>query len=223
MLKRLLFALLLVMPTRASAQDLAAYDYENLTFRGVGFDYGYIWPSRVDPTSMYTLRVDLGFLGPAVRITPSISYWSSSLRPSELERLADRLELLPPLRADSIDLRAEDFGEVLWSDLGVALDAHIVWTVPFNIITFVGAGASLHALNGRGVSIDDTFIESLLDSTAAGIALMAGAEVQPLPRLRLYGEARYTVVSDVRYPALRIGAALMLPPRTAAGTPEGSR
>src|SRR5687767_7958962 len=139
MVKRLLLALLLVIPTRASAQDLAAYDYENLMFRGVGFDYGYIWPSKVEPTSMYTLRVDLGFLGPAVRITPSISYWSSSLRPSELERLADRLELLPPLRADTIDLTAEDFGEVLWSDLGLAVDAHIVWTVPFNIITFVGA------------------------------------------------------------------------------------
>jgi hypothetical protein len=221
MMKRLLLALLLVLPGRVAAQDLAAYDYENLTFRGIGFDYGYIWPSKVEPTSMYTLRVDLGFLGPAVRLAPSISYWTSKLRSSELERLADRLELLPPLRADSIELSADDFGEVLWSDLGLALDAHIVWTVPFDIITFVGAGASLHALNGRGVSIDDTFIEGLLDSTAAGIALMAGAEVQPMPGVRLYGEARYTVVSDVRYPALRIGAALMLPPR--AATPEGGR
>jgi hypothetical protein len=223
MMKRLLFTLLLLLPTRAAAQDLANYDYENLTFRGIGFDVGYIWPSRVEPTSMYTLRLDLGFLGPALRLSPSISYWSSSLRPSELELLADRLEQLAPLRNDSVDLTAADFGEILWSDLGLALDAHIVWTAPLNIITFVGAGASVHALNGRGVSIDDTFVESLLDSTAAGIALMAGAEFQPLPRLRLYGEARYTVVSDVRYPALRIGAALMLPPRATAGTPGGSR
>jgi hypothetical protein len=82
------------------------------------------------------------------------------------------------------------------------------------VSTFVGAGAALHTLNGRGQAIDDTFIEDLLDSTTAGGAVMAGAEVQPIPRLRLYGEVRYSITSDVRYPGIRFGAALMLPPRS---------
>jgi hypothetical protein len=29
------------------AQELADFDYENLAFRGLGFEVGYVWPSRV--------------------------------------------------------------------------------------------------------------------------------------------------------------------------------
>lgn len=200
--------------TTAHAQDLADYDYENLTFRGIGFDYGYIWPGKVEPAPMYSVRLDLGFLGPAVRISPSISYWSSAFRTRELDLLADRLSELPALRDRGIDLTADDIGSVDWSDLVLALDAHVVFTAPYQIITFVGAGVGLHALNGRGSAVENTFVEDLLDSTSAGAALMAGAEFQPIERLRIYGEARYTVVTDVRYPGVRIGASLMLPPRT---------
>jgi hypothetical protein len=204
---------LLLAAIPVQAQSLADYDYENLTFRGIGFDIGYIWPDKVAPTSQISLRLDLGFLGPAVRITPTLSFWSSHLRGRELERMADRLSSLPALREQGVVLTANDLGRVDWSDLSLGVDANIVWTAPLDIITFVGAGAGLHALNGRGELIDDTFIEDLLDSTTAGIALLAGVELQPVERLRLYGEARYTLVSKIRYPGLRIGAALMLPPR----------
>jgi hypothetical protein len=74
-----------------------------------------------------------------------------------------------------------------------------------------GRNVGLHALNGRGDAIADTFIEDLLDSTAAGLALLGGAEYELAPRLRVYGELRYTLLSDVRYPGIRLGAALMLP------------
>ena len=58
-------------------------------------------------------------------------------------------------------------------------------------------------------------MEDLLDSTTPGFALMAGVENQPLARLRIFGEARYTMLSDVHYPELKIGAALMWPARAA--------
>lgn len=208
--------------TAAHAQDLADYDYENLTFRGIGFDYGYIWPGRVEPAAMYSVRLDLGFLGPAVRIAPGLSYWSSQMRLRELDLLAERIMLLPPLRNAGIELTAQDLGTVHWSDLVLSLDAHIVFTAPYNIITFVGGGVGLHTLNGRGTTIDDTFVEDLLDSTSAGVALLAGAEIQPIQRLRIYTEARYTIVSDLRYPAVRIGLSLMLPPRVEE-TVQGGR
>jgi opacity protein-like surface antigen len=214
---------LLAVPLAAQAQELADYDYENLTFRGVGFDYGYIWPTRVEPTSLYSVRLDLGFLGPAVRLSPSISYWSSEFSVDELERLAERLSNLPPLQEQNVTITAADLGTVEWSDLTLSIDAQAVFTAPLGIITFVGVGGSVHALNGRGDAIADTFVEDLLDSTTAGLAVMAGAEYQPVPRLRLYGEARYTLVSDVRYPGVRLGAALMLPERAAATTSGGGR
>lgn len=218
-LLRLLPACTLLLSSSAlHAQELADYDYENLTFRGIGFDYGYIWPTKVSPTAMYSLRLDLGFLGPAVRLVPSISYWSSEFRRSELDHLADRLNTLPPLREQGVVITADDLGTVEWSDLTMSLDAHVVWTAPLSIISYVGMGGSIHALNGRGDAIADTFVEDLLDSTTAGIAILGGVELQPLPRLRVYGEARYTLVSDVRYPGIRVGAALMLPPRTVPST-----
>jgi hypothetical protein len=46
---------------------------------------------------------------------------------------------------------------------------------------------------------------------------MGGAEYEVGSRLRVYGELRYTLLSDVRYPGIRLGAALMLP-NARAGT-----
>lgn len=218
-MKRTLFiALALAAHTPAAAQTLADYDYDNLSFRGAGFDVGYVWPTKVNATEAYSLRFDLGFLGPAVRIVPSITYWRSELKRSELERFAERLEQLPTLSEQNVTIDPDDFGAVKWSDVSLAIDAQMVWTAPFDIYTYVGAGVGLHVLRGTGGAIEETFVEDLLDATTAGVALSAGLEYEPVRPLRLYGEARYTAVTDVSYPGIRLGAALMLPsaPTTAA-------
>lgn len=214
--KLLVTMLLVCAPATAGAQTLADYDYENLAFRGIGADYGYIWPSKVAATPTYTIRLDLGFLGPGVRIAPHLSYWNSDMRASELDRLADQINRLPPLQQQGVSLTADDLGNITWSDLSIGIDTHLMWTTPVGLLTYVGIGAAIHALNGHGDFIENTFVEDLLDSTSAGVAVMAGLEYQLAPRLRLYGEARYTLVTDIRYPGLRAGASLMLPPRTPA-------
>lgn len=218
--KLLLTMLLLCAPASAGAQTLADYDYTNLAFRGIGFDYGVIWPSKVASTPTYTIRLDLGFLGPGVRIAPSVSYWSSDMRTTELDRLADQINRLPPLIQEGVTITAAQLGNITWSDLALGLDAHLLWTTPIGLLTYVGAGAAIHALNGHGEFIESTFVEDLLDSTSAGVAVMAGMEFQMAPRLRLYGEARYTLVTDIRYPGVRLGASLMLPPR--ASSPQSN-
>lgn len=217
---KILFVMLMACApavSTAGAQTLADYDYDNLAFRGIGFDYGYIWPSKVTAAPTYTIRLDLGFLGPGIRVAPSISYWSSEMRATELDRLAGQINRLPILIAEGVEVTAEDLGEITWSDLTVGLDVHMLWTTPIGLMTYVGAGAAIHALNGHGDFVENTFVEDLLDSTGGGVAVMAGLEYQVVPRLRLYGEARYTLVTDIRYPGLRAGASLMLPPRDAAG------
>jgi opacity protein-like surface antigen len=201
----------------AQAQTIADYDYANLTFRGVGFDYGYIWPTKVQSTSTYSLRLDLGYLGPGVRIAPSISYWSSHFERSELERLANRLNDIPGVVVD-----ADDLGSISWRDISLSVDAQLVWTVPFRAFTYIGAGAGLHVLNGSGAAFENTFVEDLLDSTSGAVAAMIGLEFQPIEYLRLYGEGRYTLMSDVRYPGFRVGAAFMLP-QPAAAQARGGR
>lgn len=210
--KTLAVALILLGSAQASAQTLADYDYENLSFRGLGLDYGIIWPSKVESTAAYSLRLDLGFLGPGVRVIPSVTYWSSRFSTAELTRLATQINNVPALKAQGATVSATDLGQVKWSDLAVSVDAHVLWTTPIGVYTYLGAGVGVHILNGQGTFIQNTFVEDLLDSTAAGVAIMGGLEAQLWPRLRVYGEARYTVASDIRYPGVRFGAALMLPP-----------
>lgn len=199
---------------QAQAQSLADYDYANLSFRGIGVDVGYIWPTKVESTPSYNLRLDLGFLGPGIRIAPVISYWSSKMRDSEIQRFADQLNRLEALRDRGVVIDASELGQIDWSDLSLSVDAHVVWTTPVALITYLGVGAGVHALNGRGDAIAGTFVEDLLDSTTAAGAIMAGVEGEVFPSLRIYGEARYTLMSDVRYPGVRAGLAFMLP-RTA--------
>jgi opacity protein-like surface antigen len=207
--------LLSAFQVRASAQSLADYDYANLSFRGAGLDYGFIWPSKVEATSLFSLRLDLGYLGPGVRISPSVSYWSSTFKQGELARLAEQLNRLPALQERDVMIEPGELGTIELSDLSFSVDAHLVWTTPVRVITYLGAGVALHVLNGSGTAVGGTFVEDLLDSTPAGVAAMAGAELQPFRRFRLYAETRYNLLSDVRYPGLRVGGAFMLPQRVA--------
>ena len=68
-------------------------------------------------------------------------------------------------------------------------------------------------MNAQGEDIDDTFIEDLFDSVLPGITALAGLEYALVDRVRVYGEAHFTIVSDILSPGLRVGAAIMLPTR----------
>lgn len=215
MIRHLTLALLAVAATAGAlgAQTLADYDYEHLSFRGVSLDYGYIWPNKVEPASRFGARFDLGFLGPGVRITPSITYWDSRMKRTELGRLASRLSRLPALREQGVLIRDTDLGEIRWSDLSVNLDGQFAWDTDFGLMTYLGAGVGIHKLNGKGAAIEGTFIEDLLDAVTAGASVLGGVEYEPIGRLRVYGEAGYTVLSYLHYPSLKIGAAYMFTPR----------
>lgn len=188
----------------ATSQTLADYDYEYLSFRGIGAGVGYIWPNKVEPTPVFSVRLDLGYLGPGVRIIPSISYWQSQFDDKEINDLATRLNQQP-----GASVTPESLGPIEWSDLSFSVDGHFVWNTPLNIMTFLGAGFGFHALNGQGAAIDDTLVEDLLDVISAGASGIGGFEVQPTRRFRVYAEARYTAMSSIQYLAARGGIQLM--------------
>jgi hypothetical protein len=183
---------------------LADYDYVNLEFRGIGLDLGYMWADKVRDTQLYSLRVDLGYLGPGVRISPSISYWRSEFTREHLDVLAARVS-----EAAGVPLVGEDLGTIQWSDISISLDGHFVWNTPFRMLTFLGAGFGLHAMNGQGEAIRATFVEDLLDSITASLAPIAGVEFEPIPRLRVYGEGRYTIMNAIQYFSARGGLQFM--------------
>ncbi len=160
---------------------------------------------------------------------PSLTYWSSELKRAELDRLAEQLSSLPTLRNRGIVVSGSDLGAVDWSGLALGLDGQYVWVMPGGFLTYLGAGFSAHMLNARGEGIKNTFVEDALDALSAGLTGLAGIEVEPLRQLRIFGEVRYTVLSDLRYPGLRFGASFMLPGAAgatvvgSAATGEGGR
>ena len=200
---------LAVLPESGAGQNLADFDYENLSFRGFSLESGFIWPTRVDPTYTLGLRVDMGYLGPGLRLVPGVTYWSSQMKGSEVAKLARKVDkLIDPEATEPIT----DLGEIDWSDLALTLDGHFVWSIPFNMLSYVGAGVSAHIMNGDGSAISGTFVEDLLDSVKAGLNFHAGLEYPMLDFVRVYGLARYEIMGDLRYPELRLGGQIMVGP-----------
>lgn len=197
----------------AGAQGLADFDYENLAFRGVGFEVGWLAPTRVESTPSYGIRLDLGYLGPGLRLTPSLTYWSSEMKRAEVREFETRLEELvdrespPGTPPASVSL-----GTIDWTDLVLGLDGHMVWSVPGNVLTFLGGGIAAHIQNGSGESIQGTFIEDLLDSVTAGFNVHGGLEYPFTDQLRLYGATRYEILGDLQYLELRMGLQFMFGP-----------
>lgn len=202
------------LPGAGAAQDLADFDYENLSFRGMGVEVGYMAaPSRVETTPTLGMRFDLGYLGPGVRITPSITWWESRMNRTEVRELEDRVNDLANLnRPPGSEPVAVDLGEITWADLVVGVDAHVVWSVPYGFLTYAGVGAAAHLQNGSGATIDGTFVEDLLDSLAAGFNVHTGLEYPVSERLRVYGAARYELMGDLRYLEFRLGTQIMFGP-----------
>jgi hypothetical protein len=197
----------------AAAQSLADFDYTNLSFRGVGVEVGRIWADKVVSAPTVGLRADLGYLGPGVRITPSLTWWSSHMKQGEVTSLETRLaSLIQGQQGPGAPPPSVALGRIDWSDLAFDLDAHVVWRTPYNVLTFAGGGASVHALNGSGNAIDGTFVEDLLDSVSAGLDVHAGAEYALHPRVRIYALGRFELLQDIKYAALRGGLQLQLGP-----------
>lgn len=196
-------------PRAAEGQDIADFDYEHLSLRGVGVEWGYLYPSRVERTQSYGMRLDLGYLGPGLRIVPSVTYWKSPFRTEEVEELEDRVAGLVQAQAGG-PTPTVDLGTIEWSDVAVGLDAHVMWSIPFNFLTFGGLGVVAHVMNGNGSAINGTFVEDLLDSVTAGFNLHAGLEYPVTDRFRLNGQGRYEVLGDLQYFHVRFGAQFMI-------------
>jgi hypothetical protein len=212
---------LLALVGQAEAQTtLADYDYENLAFRGFSLEGGFIVPSRVDPTYTVGARFDLGYLGPGLRIVPGIAYWSSTMKRSEVGKLERKIDELVESQIDPASgFTGVDLGTIEWSDFVLSLDGHLVWSVPFGVLTFAGAGVSAHIFNTKGRAISGTFVEDFMDTVAPGLNLHAGVELPLSDQFRLYGLGRLELLENLRYMELRVGGQIMLaPPAPGEGT-----
>ena len=200
--------LMIVGVPGAGGQELADFDYENLSFRGVTAEWGYIFPNRVEDTSSLSVRMDLGFLGPGVRVVTGVTHWSSFLIREEVGRLEERVEEL--VFEQSGQLVDVDLGDIRWSDVALHADAHMMWQVPLGALTYLGLGATAHVMRGSGRAVEGTFVEDLLDSVRAGVNVHGGIEYPIHRRFRLLGHGRFEVLENLRYTEIRLGGQLML-------------
>ena len=196
-----ILATLLASPL--AAQDrIEDYDINRLGFRGLGAFGFAVVPTRSEPTLGLQLRADLGEIAPSLRIAPSLTFWASEYRESELDELSDRVEALCDRGGSPCP--GIDLGQVEVSDLSLDVDAQYLWTTSLGVEPYAGAGVSLHLLNGSGDLIEDTFVEDILDGIAPGIGAHAGIEI-PLGALRLHGELRGTLAGSASSVAAGIG------------------
>ena len=198
------FGVLGVAAPAAQGQGLSDFDYENLSFRGLGLEAGFLAPNKLETTTSLNLRLDLGFLGPNFRIAPTMSYWRSDFKAAEVAELEDRLQSL--VRGVAPTAQAEvDLGVLEWSDLVIGLDGEYVWPVGTHVEVALGIGASTHFMNGEGAAIKDTFVEDLLDRVTVGGNVHLGTAFAIAPQFRVTGQFRYELLDDLSYPELRFG------------------
>lgn len=207
------FAVLLLLGAArpAQAQGLADFDYEHLTIRGAMVDAGWVDPDGVESAAAYGMRLDLGFLGPGVRVTTGFSRWSSRLERAEVRGLESSLEaLVLEQTGEEVDV---DLGEITLSDVALHADLHMMWQIPFGLLTYAGLGGTAHVMRGSGASIEDTFVDELLDQIRAGVNVHAGLEVPISERIRVVGEGRWELVETATYPQIRLGLQYLWGPR----------
>ena len=194
-----------VVPFEARAQELAYYDYENLSFRGVSFEVGYLYADNVEDTETLGVRFDLGFLGPGFRLMPGVTYWESTMAQSEVDEFEARLGTLTVDQGGTVPPGGFDLDVIDRKDIVVSMDGHYVWAVPLNLFFSAGVGMSAHFLNGAGPAIDGTFVEDLLDSVSAGFNLHAALEYPIADRIRIHGGSKVEVLGDLNYLEFRGG------------------
>ena len=207
-------AVLSVSAETAAAQRPEDYDYANLEFRGVGVHLYGVLPARSQATLGIQGRADLGLLGPNVRISPSLTFWSSEIRESEVGEIEERIEAACD-RAGA-PCPGISLGEVKLSDLSLDVDAHYLFATDFGVEPYAGVGIGIHLVNSSGDFIEDTFVEDVLDAITPGLNAMAGLEL-PLGRsLRLEAEVRGVLASNARWAGVSIGGSWTFLPAPAS-------
>lgn len=187
-------------------EGLAAYDYANLGFNGLAAEVFVVYPTETNSAVGYGGRIDLGYLGPKLRVQLRGGYWSSELKESEVvlfeERIADLVEEQNGTRP-TIDL-----GVIERSAVVAGGDFHWVFVPTAQVRPYIGIGAELYVLSGSGAAIDETFVDDSLDLLTIGASAIAGLDVGIGSVFNVFGEVRGSLAADIRSIGIAGGIAI---------------
>jgi len=183
-------------------QALEDYDYTNLGFRAFGAEATWVNSSQNESTVGVGIRVDLGFLGPYIRIVPRAAWWNARVTDSAVRELEQQLEEVSDLPPGSINLGTLE--RTSW-----ILGADAQWTLQDAVFApYLGVGLELYFLDNDGDAIKDTFLDNMV--ITAGITGLVGAELNIASQWRVYSELRGTLVTDASNVAVALGLAYRL-------------
>jgi hypothetical protein len=211
--------LIVARSSPAHAQGLfERLNLDRLKLTALGGSYGAIQPSQMEATQAYSLHADYGEIAPRWRVVFTVTYWGSHYRDNIVQSFADSLGV-------SID-DPEGNAAVISSGVAVsdiAVGGDVRWMSPMRFVRFkpyLGGNVSVHVLNAEGKLINGTFMEQALDNIATGIAGVAGMDIVVFSHLSVGAQARYDLLSGIRYSSLRLAgtylfdrAPLRNPPR----------
>lgn len=172
----------------AAAQNLEEYDYANLGVRALGAEVIYADASQNEGTFGLGAKVDLGFLGPGVRVVPRFGFWTADVEGSDVEELERQLEEVSELEPGSVNL-----GAIERSAYVVGVDLQYIAAIS-RVSPYIGAGVDFYALNDDGNAIRDTFLDDLV--VTAGVSAVGGLQVAVAQNWSVFGEFRATAVTD---------------------------
>ncbi len=188
---------------RLTAQGvLNQFSYDNLRLSGIQVDAGPLASSQLTGTVAGGLRIDYGTIAPHVRVLVGLSYFRSEFDGQARTRFEQRIRqlVIDPANDDTIRV-----GRIFWSDLTADLDLQYAIPQGRGIMTYIGAGASVHLRNGSGAAIKGTFVEDALDEVAAGFNASIGAEFALSKTWRFTLDGRGVVSSGLSTVSLRSG------------------
>ncbi|MGH7680718.1 MAG: outer membrane beta-barrel protein [Candidatus Eiseniibacteriota bacterium] len=154
-------------PARAQDHSAATKSDVGLGIKGIGARLGYVDPENVSGAAVLGLHMDLGTFVRGVHLQPYMEYWSAGVN-------------VAGVSADMSDL---EFGGNV--DVDFPLQGS-------RMTPYLGGGLGLHFLS------EDSNVAGAPsgDDTKFGLNILGGVRNQVMPNVSLFGEARYSFVSD---------------------------
>lgn len=177
---------------------------DRLHLSGVGIAAGPVAPKNVVATRSYGVQADYGEIAPHWHVLFGVSYWGSRFDNDAVAGFVSQLRksIVDPAGDDTIVT-----DRVRVSDIALEADARWVPVPPSVVVRpFLGFGIGAHVVNAESKLIAGTFVESALDNIATGLTASAGVEIAPSPHVGFGVEGRYTLLSNVRFGAIRATA-----------------
>lgn len=213
----LALAALALSPGTARAQSLfERLGLDRLHLVALGMEAGPVAPMRTVATTAYAIHADYGEIVPDWRVVFTATYWGSRFDAQTVQRFEHQLAAATIGPAGDATVK---IGTVRISD--IALETDIRWSPRHSGVLrpYAGGAFGAHFVNAENKVINNTFVESALDQISAGITALGGVETAPLYRMSVGVQARYSLLSTVRFGTIRAFASYHFA-RARAGAPQ---